>query len=313
MLRTLPFQLSMLLTVFTVVQIVTPFMTEWHFFLLLDSIRYVIWTDFLFALIMLVLLHKVRGKWVRKGLTGLFLPATLFFCLFTVPALLRQHVPAAPPAPNTLRLMVMNINAAMSETPAHVADKVHQLTTVTPDIAVILESTPDMEHAAEQALGDALPYRHTVRGLMSHPTTVLSRYPIRPRLTIDDTSPVYDILLPQGYVTLVAAHPLPPISPGLREWRDRTLSAISLFKPEHPLIVMGDFNTVQWDDAFKNIQSKQGLKRAHNWMSSWLSVIPAVPIDHILVPQTATVSDSGFVFVKWSDHLSIWADIALHP
>jgi endonuclease/exonuclease/phosphatase (EEP) superfamily protein YafD len=309
MLRSLSFQLSLLGVSAVALHVAYTTLTDWHIMALANSIRYVIWVDFLYAGVMLIALHKIKNRLLLKGALAFALPAVLFLGIFTVPALLTERLPSHPPLESDVRLMVMNVNAHLSQSAADVAEKTALVQKVSPDVLVVLESTPQIQ----RDIGNAYPYQHTVRGLKTHPTSVFSRYPLRARTVLDDSSPMYDVQTPQGTYTVIAAHPLPPVTPALWRERNQALATMSFYRSPHPLIIMGDFNTVPWDIHLQKVIEKQDLKMSHTLVGTWLSLIPAVPIDHILVPHTMPVRASGFAFAGKTDHLSLWADVTLSP
>ncbi len=91
-----------------------------------------------------------------------------------------------------------------------------------------------------------------------------------------------------GEVTVLAVHPLPPLSYPWAQALDDTMSEIAseLRKISGPVIVAGDFNATRWSKKFAPLQeahlqdASDGKDPGGTWMRS--NPLMAIPIDRIL-------------------------------
>jgi len=312
MMKTRYRQLSFLAVLFILYTAICHFMPEAHFPSTLNSLRYGIWAGFVFLLLNLLMMERIKHNLLRLSLS-FALACTVLALTFTLPAYLRQSLPNAAPQADKLRILSMNINVSLSRTESDIAHKLSTIDAVQADLVVILESTPLFQRSTAEKLKQNYPHQHTVMGLNAHPTTVLSKFPLSYIHTLDNTSVQYTVNTPQlGDITLIAAHPIPPITPSMHRHRNISLKNMALLHENTPLIIAGDFNTVYWDPAFKGLLNAKNLKTTDAPVGTWLSAIPAVPLDYILVPNHYDVINKGFVIVDKSDHFAIWADVAPH-
>lgn len=192
-----------------------------------------------------------------------------------------------------------------------------------PDVVVFTEAGPEFRTAARDALGSDLPHDSgpTVQApggtlIMSHlPMTVLDR---------DDAArPVFQqpiVRLSAGDRTILlrGVHPRSPASGGrARPWR-ADLAALADWqrRQDGPLVLAGDFNAAWPHPGFRSVTD--GLDDAlratgQAWSPTWPTTgpVPAfTQIDHVLT-RGCTVSAAGTVAVPGTDHLGVWADLAL--
>jgi endonuclease/exonuclease/phosphatase (EEP) superfamily protein YafD len=86
-------------------------------------------------------------------------------------------------------------------------------------------------------------------------------------------------------VSLVAAHPPPPIKSALFKARNQQLEAIGKYikSLSTPVIVTGDLNITMWSPYYKRLMSQAGLKNARQGFG----LVPTWPLKRIipLIPK----------------------------
>lgn len=119
-------------------------------------------------------------------------------------------------------------------------------------------------------------------------------------------------------VTLLAAHPRPPITPGFhaRQMRQMASWVTERKRLGENLIVVGDMNATPWSQTLGAVLRKTDLhdtQQGFGLQPSWPSMMPVlyIPIDHVLVSD-------GFVTLKrqtgpfvGSDHLPVYVELGL--
>jgi len=92
-------------------------------------------------------------------------------------------------------------------------------------------------------------------------------------------------------ITIIGAHPLPPVSGIASGFRDRYLGQLGTLTKERsaasPVILLGDLNTTPWSHCFRGLVRTSGLEDSgKHWgfLSSWkrLNLLFSLPLDHIL-------------------------------
>ncbi|WP_419810234.1 endonuclease/exonuclease/phosphatase family protein [Bacterioplanoides sp.] len=115
-------------------------------------------------------------------------------------------------------------------------------------------------------------------------------------------------------ITLLATHPLPPITKDMLQQRDTQLlqAAAEAAQPAGPVIMLGDFNITPWSSAFKQSAELAGLSNCRNgfgilptWPASLTSPLLMIPIDHCLVSNHFQVVNIRTGANIGSDHLPL--------
>jgi len=226
------------------------------------------------------------------------------------------------------RAMLMNLNADNGNT----EQVLNAIKTSDPDLLLLEEVTPSW--AAELSVLD-YPYCVSkpqggcfgVMLLSKHPlshTNVLyltgrDASPRRPR-TAGTAVPtiIADIHLPQGEISVIGTHPLPPVGAKYSKHRNAQLSDLSPLVREQkkPVLLIGDLNTSPWSSHFVRLLKESGLKNSMNgfgFQPSWPSEnrFLRIPLDHmlhspdILIHRRVVGGDVG------SDHLPLIVDFSI--
>ena len=121
-------------------------------------------------------------------------------------------------------------------------------------------------------------------------------------------------------ITLLATHPLPPITKDMQQQRDSQLlqAAAEAAQPTGPVIMLGDFNITPWSSTFNQGSELSGLNNCRNgfgilptWPASLKSPLLMIPIDHCLVSNHFQVTDLRTGPDTGSDHLSLIIELEL--
>jgi endonuclease/exonuclease/phosphatase (EEP) superfamily protein YafD len=168
-----------------------------------------------------------------------------------------------------------------------------------------------------QGLGALYPYHHMEPQHDCYGIAVFSKLPLRGAdvLRIGGRPAITAVVsTADGPVRILAVHATSPGSYG--EFRDRQeqlgLLADLVSDSGMPMVVLGDLNTVSWDDAFRQLCSKAKLHEGGGApCDTWPATLglPLTPLDHVLVtPQLGVASTRSFP-IPGSDHRGLVADI----
>lgn len=216
------------------------------------------------------------------------------------------------------RAMLMNINANNGNT-QQVLDAVE---TFDPDLLLLEEVTPKwMEEL--RPLNERFPYRIAEPQTDCFGIMLLSKYPLTESVVVEIgdggvPSIITDVNFPDGTITLVGTHPLPPISSAYSAHRNRQLEELAaVAKNQHkPVLVMGDLNTTPWSPYFRKLLRDSGLRdstKGFGVQPTWGSPIRLlkIPIDHLLYSDRIRVWNRVVGPKIGSDHLPVVLDFEI--
>ncbi|MBM0744325.1 endonuclease/exonuclease/phosphatase family protein [Phormidium sp. CLA17] len=230
-----------------------------------------------------------------------------------------------PAAGDLVRVLAFNINVANDQWDA-IATAVRS---VNPDIAVLMETSPEATAELSQRLGNVLPsvYRTSGGGL-----TILSRFnlisPESKQLnggTILSTS----LQINQKVVKVVAAHPIVPVKPNLFHRRNTLLAEITTDlqqQSQKSLIFLGDLNLTPWSPYYNRFVRRTKLHNTRlgfgiepSWIEAathvryprWVTALVKLSIDHIFVSSDIQVVSCTTSKAANSDHRMLWSDLTL--
>ena len=186
--------------------------------------------------------------------------------------------------------------------------------TTKPDVLAILEISDTF--AKRLGLDDVFPH-HVVRPRWDpFGIALLSRHPILRHAVVeeDGATPRIEAVLDWNgtEVTVVAFHPMPPITAADHGRRNRLLADISARYADRPTIVIGDFNATPWSSAFR-APRRNGFTIAGGLQATWpapLRGLIGLPIDHVMVSRHWSVIDRAVGPDLGSDHLPIQATVS---
>jgi endonuclease/exonuclease/phosphatase (EEP) superfamily protein YafD len=212
----------------------------------------------------------------------------------------------------------MNLNASNGNT-----ERVQSAIRVAdPDLLLLVEVTPKWAQNLS-CLSPAYPYRVEQPQEGFFGIVLLSKYPLsRTNVLFIGSAGVpsitADVHLPQGEISLIGTHPLPPFNREYSKHRNNQLAALPelVSKQKNPVLLIGDLNASPWSAHFVRLLKDSGLKDSMNgfgFQPSWPSQnrFLRIPIDHmlhspeILIHRRAVGGDVG------SDHLPVIVDFSI--
>lgn len=223
-----------------------------------------------------------------------------------------------PPAPTEepVRAMLMNILASNGNTERVLA----AIENVDPDILVLEEVTPKWE----KALGGLdYPYRVAVPRTDCFGIMLLSRRPLSHTNvvyigTADVPTITATVHLPQGDISLIGTHPLPPGGAAYSRHRNAQLAALPelIDAQDKPVLLIGDLNTTPWSYWFKRLLKESGLENSmqgFGFQPSWPANVRLlrIPIDQVLHAPEITIHRRAIGPNVGSDHLPVIVDFTV--
>ncbi|NMG45288.1 hypothetical protein GPA22_16355 [Aromatoleum toluvorans] len=190
---------------------------------------------------------------------------------------------------------------------------VEWVTRTAPDIVAVFEVSDD--YAGRLDLEAAYPYRVVRPRWDPFGVALLSRHPLKSLMVVDDpgATPRIEAVLDWNgtEVTVVAFHPMPPISAEEHAQRNRALAEIARRLGGRPTIVIGDFNATPWSSAFA-VPRREGFARVGGLRPTWPAAgqgVAGLPIDQILVSRHWAAVGHAVGPDIGSDHLPVVATV----
>jgi endonuclease/exonuclease/phosphatase (EEP) superfamily protein YafD len=226
---------------------------------------------------------------------------------------------------NTIRVVVFNINVENDQWAA-IADA---LRTQQPDVAVLIETTPQATTELSTRLANLLPFSFRASG---RDLTILSRLPLispESKTFSSGTALITSLQVQDKTVKLIATHPKVPIKPSVLAIRNALLAQLATYiksQKNESLIFLGDFNLTPWSPYYAQLvqqiqlhNTRLGFGIQPSWIESttylavpdWLTALIKLPIDHIFVSQDIRVSNCKTLKAANSDHRMLWSDLVL--
>ena len=225
-----------------------------------------------------------------------------------------------PPGGSPLRVVVANLYVLNPDPEA----AGRALRALEPDVLVVPELSPaGLAGLRASGLLEDLPQQVAELGVREETVGLFSRLPLRDV----STRPVGGRELPRAVVdvgglpvSLLAAHPLPPVSVLEGVWRDsladlrREVEAV-----DGAAVVLGDLNGDRDHAAVRGLLDA-GLRDAHDERGrglarTWPAALPLLQLDHVLVRDGGgvriAVRSVREVVVPGSDHRGVVADLAV--
>ncbi len=257
-----------------------------------------------------VAMWKRRNKWA----IGLVLLVCVNYA-FVLPLYVGKPHPVHA---KTVRAMLMNINAGNGNT-EQVLDSIK---TFNPDILLLEEVTPKWAHALD-ALNVTYPHRVADPRPDCFGMMLLSKYPLE-HGKVAEVGPAgvpsitADVYLPQGEVSIIGTHPLPPVGSERSHMRNQQLAELPALvaKQKHPVLLIGDLNVTPWSSHFTRLAKDAGLKNSMNGFGhqpSWPSEVwfMRIPLDHMLYSAGITIHNRMIGRDVGSDHFPVVVDFSL--
>ncbi len=262
----------------------------------------------------LILIGLALWQRRNKRAVALILLACLNYA-FVLPLYLEKPSPSNGP---TARAMLMNLNAGNGNT-EQVLDAIRN---ANPDILLLEEVTPKWAHELDLLNAD---YPHRIAepqegcfGIM-----LLSKYPLARERVVEIGSAgvpsiIADVHFPQGTVSVVGTHPLPPMGAEYSKHRNSQLAELpNVVKAQKfPVLLIGDLNTSPWSPHFTQMVRGSGLRnsmKGFGFQPSWPSNnrFLRIPLDHLLHSTEITIHNRVVGGDIGSDHFPVIVDFSL--
>ncbi len=224
----------------------------------------------------------------------------------------------SPPTEQPIRAMLMNINAANGNT-----EKVlSAIRNANPDLLLLEEVTP--KWAAELAvLNSDYPHRIAEPQEGCFGILLLSKHPLAHERVVEIggasvPSIIAEVHFPQGMVSVIGTHPVPPM--GAAYSNERNMQLIELpdlvKKQKHPVLLIGDLNVSPFSYWFRSLLSESELKnsmKGFGYQPSWPSGnrFLRIPLDHVLHSPEIIIHNRVIGGDVGSDHLPVIVDFSI--
>lgn len=264
----------------------------------------------------LCLIPFIIALWRRRNKLAIAL--VLLVCLnytFVLPLYFGKPGPAKG---KIIRAMLMNLNAENGNT----EQVLEAIKMADPDILLLEEVTPKWAHELS-VLDTTFRYRVAEPQEDCFGITLLSKYPLEHSEVVGiGTAGVPSIIteahLPNGVVSIIGTHPLPPVGADYSNQRNEQLAALPGYvkKQKYPVLLIGDLNTTPWSFHFQHLLKASGLKNSMQGFGhqpSWPSGKPflRIPLDHMLHDEEIMIHNRMIGPKVGSDHLPVIVDFSI--
>ena len=270
--------------------------------------------QYLFGLSAVALILLFRHRRRAPTVFGLF--AIVNLC--TIAPLYFGKAPQPTEASRSYRGLLMNVNTE-SGLPAKVAQVIRRFDA---DL-VALEEVNDQWLSALSASLRAYPYSKVMTRENNFGIALFSKYPfvqseIRQVGEADIPSVIAELQMPEGRLTVIATHPLPPGSAENARLRNEQLARLPgiVKQARSPVLLLGDLNATPWCSHFRRLLSQSGLQdsaQGRGVQSTWPTFLPIllIPIDHCLHTADIHVTKRVIGPKVGSDHYPLVVDFVL--
>lgn len=189
------------------------------------------------------------------------------------------------------------------------------------DADVISVQEVDAHWAQELGAGlrSAYPFAHVEARSNCYGVALFSRLPfVRVGTIMGNSAPAIEAVfnLHGSIVRVISVHASSPISYGHFQLRNRQLDRLARYVAESDTatIVVGDLNTVPWDDAYVRFCARAGLRSTTSvGHRTWPSFGPLalIPLDHMMLSHGPEPIAISTFHVPGSDHRGLLADVKL--
>lgn len=229
--------------------------------------------------------------------------------------------PAPPPTPSTapVRAVAANLSYQNGD-PLRLQPQVDAFA---PDLLALTEFTVESRTALEP-LRARYPHRVEAPQAGAFGIALWSRWPLRSARTVPLGGDRFLVIAAvadtdAGPLGIVVAHPPPPGGAVLADARDRALADLPPLLATLPAarVLLGDLNATRFCAPFRALVAATGLRdscEGRGLQTSWPAALPrwlGIAIDHVLVSPAVDVVDRRVGAAFGSDHLPVFATLAL--
>jgi len=266
---------------------------------------FTLWWAIGFGAIALLVLWK--RWWWAAGASAL--SSVMLLPLMQVPSLDAVVATGAP----DLRIAHLNV----LQPNARHADVLMAIRHADADLVSVQEVSPQWAAALRTGLGDEYSYQLVTPRTNCYGIALFSRLPLRKAQVIVLAGAPFieaEVEADGGRVRVFIAHATSPGSPGQFFRRNAQLGALAerIADGALPTVLIGDLNTVHWDDAYRRLCADSGLRPLnHSRMATWPSIGPLafIPLDHALVRGPMRASTVDTFNIPGSDHRGLLASL----
>lgn len=185
------------------------------------------------------------------------------------------------------------------------------------DLVSVQEVSPAWAEAIRHGLLENYPYQIVLPSTNCYGIALLSRVPLRRANLINPAGADFieaEVMLGRQAIRVITAHATSPT--GYVDFQRR--NAQLAFLAEHisridgSVVLIGDLNTVHWDDAYVRLCARGGLRPlSHPAQVTWPSVGPIalIPLDHALVKGATTGGRLECFDIAGSDHRGLMVEL----
>lgn len=264
------------------------------------------------SVVALVLLYPRRYK------VSAFFGVITIVNFSTIVPLYFGKEPQPAHASRSYRGLLMNVNTE-SGSPEQAASAIKQ---VNADF-VVLEEINDHWMSALSASLRGYPYSKAIPREDNFGIALYSKHPftrseIRQVGEADIPSVIAEVASPDGRLTVIATHPLPPGGRENSRLRNEQLARLPeiVKQANSPVLLLGDLNATPWCTHFKRLLSQSGLRdssQGRGVLPTWPAWNPIllIPIDHCLHTAGIHVMRKAIGPNMGSDHYPLVVDFVL--
>ena len=210
-----------------------------------------------------------------------------------------------------LVVMAANVSAGNAD-PAPLIDWIRS---EQPDVVTIVEISDGF--AKNLRLDETFPYQVVSPRSDPFGLALLSQHPILDYQIIHDDRGVQRIEVKLSWrgnvVTVVAFHPMPPLTPVDHIRRNEDLAMLASRLADTPAVILGDFNATPWSSTFA-APAHAGFRLAGGYSPTWPAAwggFMGLPIDNVLLSRQWSATQREIGPDVGSDHLPVLTRIAL--
>lgn len=233
---------------------------------------------------------------------------------FIVPLYLQDH---DSPEISEEIFSILSLNLLASNT--NYTEALELIREKDPDVVVLLELSPQWEKQM-QVLNPLFPFRQMYPQTNNFGIGILSKKSMVSSATDFGNgfppSILSELRIYGRTVSVLATHPVPPVSQDMFEFRNCQLQEIVKFSNEQPgnFILVGDLNTSSYSEHFQELQEKGQLRDSRKGFgiaSSWPTdlYILRTTLDHFLFKGEMQVIRRTTERSIGSDHLPVYLEL----
>lgn len=270
--------------------------------------------QYLIGLGVLGLLHLL-GRRLRTAAT--FLGFTCVNLALVLPLYFGKPVAPLVDTMPGLRAMLINVNTRLGD-----AERVRTvISQADPDI-LVLEEISERWMADLTWLTNSYPYSITEPREDNFGIGLFSKLPFAESevATIGEAgvpSILATVITGRTNLRVIATHPLPPGGRDYSYWRNEQLDRLpEAIRSPLPVLLLGDLNVTPWNDHFRKLLSRSGLRdsaRGYGVQPSWPNFTPflRIPLDQCLHSPDIVIINRRIGDDVASDHYPVIVDFVI--